>query len=164
MWNRRITANSEGGEKNGHGLTHICYSNLNNRQREALHFQKISAILADYGFVCTWLTADRRGADFIAVRTNGKALKVQLTSGGFEINKKYDNCEDLWMLFPNFQDWYLIKHKDLVEKAGETTKFLESRLWKEKGMYTISSRARSRIPPKLEQSLKNYMIRSRADS
>ena len=50
--------------ENGHGLKHIRYSDLDNKQREAYHYQKVAAILADYGFICTWQNADWHGADF----------------------------------------------------------------------------------------------------
>jgi hypothetical protein len=44
----------------------ILYSNLNSRQKEAFNFQKVSAVLADYGFITIRLSSDWGGADFIA--------------------------------------------------------------------------------------------------
>lgn len=145
---------------NGHGLKRICYSELDNKQKEAYSYQIVSAMLADYGFACTWLIADWRGADFIAVGVDGTVLKVQLKSGGYEINKKYCAFKDLWMLFPDGEDWYLIKHHDLVEIADETTKHLESDSWKGKeGKYSISSSDPKRpIPSQLKEALKGYKI------
>ena len=140
---------------NGHGLKHIDYSDLDTKQREAYHYQKVSAILADYGFICTWQSADWHGADFIAVGVKGKVLKIQLKSGGFGIYKKYSDYKDLWMLFQSGEDWYLIKHEELIDKAGETTNMLNTKSWKERGYYTISST----IPRKLEESLKGYKIK-----
>ena len=143
----------------GHGLKPICLSDLDNKQREAYHYQKVSAILADYGLTCTWLIADWRGADFVAVGVDGTVLKIQLKSGGYEINKKYCAFKDLWMLFPNGEDWYLIKHNDLVMKAGKTTNFLNTKAWTENGKFTISSADPKRpIPNQLEKSLSKYKI------
>lgn len=145
---------------NGHGLEHISYSAMDSKQREVYHYQKVSAILADYGFVCTWLSADWKGADFIAVGVSGEVLRVQLKSGGFEINRKYCGYNDLWMLFPDRGDWYLIKHKDLVEKACQTTTMLNTKSWKDKGKYVISSAdPKRRIPIKLKESLEGYKIK-----
>ena len=141
----------------GHGLKPICLSDLDNKQREAYHYQKVSAILADYGFTCTWLTADWRGADFVAIGVDGTVLKIQLKSGGFEINEKYCAFRDLWMLFPNGGDWYLIKHNDLIKKAGKETNFLKTKAWTENGKYTIPN-AKGRIPSQLEKSLSKYKI------
>ena len=144
---------------NGHGLKRICLSALDNKQREAYHYQKVSAMLADYGLTCTWLIADWRGADFVAIGVDGTVLKIQLKSGGYEINKKFCAFKDLWMLFPNGEDWYLIKHKDLVEKAGKTTDHLEADSWTKKGKYSISSANPKRpIPSQLKEALKGYKI------
>ena len=64
------------------------------------------------------------------------------------------------MLFPDGEDWYLIKHHDLVEIADETTKHLESDNWKGKeGKYSISSSDPKRpIPSQLKEALKGYKI------
>ena len=152
---------------NGHGLNRICFSTLDKKQREVYYYQKVSAILADYGFACTWLLADWRSADFLAVhQKNGTVLKIQLKSGGYEINEKYCKYKDLWMLFlqrrkrgePE-EDWYLIKHHDLVEKARQTTNQLNTKAWKKgkgKGKYVIP-RAQP-LPEKLQHALRNYTI------
>jgi hypothetical protein len=42
-------------------LKHIQYAALNSRQREIFNFQKIAAILADYGFNCIKLADDWQG-------------------------------------------------------------------------------------------------------
>ena len=154
---RRSASNSH--PMPGHGLTRICFSALDNKQREAYHYQKVSAILADYGLTCNWLIADWRGADFVAVGVDGIALPIQLKSGGYEINKKFCAYKDLWMLFPNGEDWYLIKHNDLVEIAGTTTNHLQSKSWTETGKYSISSaNPKRRIPSQLAESLHPYKI------
>ena len=140
----------------GHGLKRIDFSGLDNKQKEAYSYQKVSAMLADYGFVCTWLIADWRGADFIAVDGDGTVLKVQLKSGGYEINKKFCAYKDLWMLFPNGEDWYLIKHHDLVEMTAETTKYLKSPSWREKEIYT--RRRSAPLSSQLKEALRNYKI------
>jgi hypothetical protein len=44
----------------------VGYRDLNSRQQEAFNFQKVSAVLADYGFTTIRLSSDWRGADFIA--------------------------------------------------------------------------------------------------
>jgi hypothetical protein len=44
----------------------ISYASLNPRQKENYNYQKLSALLADYGFVTMRLSDDWRGADMIA--------------------------------------------------------------------------------------------------
>ena|SRR3989338_692771 len=78
----------------------INYKELNSRQKENFNFQKISAVLADYGYTTIRLTDDYKGADFIAVHIDGITfLKVQLKSGGLQFWKKYQNKE-IWICFP----------------------------------------------------------------
>ena len=96
-----------------------------------------------------WLIADWRGADFVAVGVDGTVLNIQLKSGGYEINRKYCAYMDLWMLFRQLEDWYLIKHCDLVKKADETTKQLKTQAWKEKGKFTIP--AKHPLPRQLQE-------------
>ncbi len=70
-------------------LMHIRYTELNARQQENYNFQKVSAVLADYGFATLRLTDDWQGADFIAQHIDGETfLKVQL-KGRLTFNKKY---------------------------------------------------------------------------
>jgi len=55
------------------------YTRRNARQKENFNFQKISAVLADYGFVTMRLSDDLQGADFIALHIDGETvLRVQL--------------------------------------------------------------------------------------
>ena len=76
------------------------YKKLNSRQQEAYNFQKVSAVLADYGFVTIRLSSDWRGADFIAQHVDGLTfLKVQL-KGRLSFDKKYHG-RDLYICFPN---------------------------------------------------------------
>jgi hypothetical protein len=58
----------------------ISYDELDGKQKEAYNLQKVSAILADIGFVTIRMTSDWGGADFIAQHLNGVFLKVQLKS------------------------------------------------------------------------------------
>ena len=44
-------------------LKQIKYRRLNARQKENFNFQKLSAVLADYGFVTFRLSDDWQGAD-----------------------------------------------------------------------------------------------------
>ena len=52
-------------------LTRIRYADLNARQKENYNFQKVSAVLADFGFTTLRLTDDWQGADFIAQHIDG---------------------------------------------------------------------------------------------
>jgi hypothetical protein len=62
-----------------HEFKRVPYSSLNSKQQEGHNFQKVSAVLADYGFVTIRLSSDWHGADFIAQHVDGTTfLKIQL--------------------------------------------------------------------------------------
>ena len=75
-------------------LQKIRYSDLNPKAQEMYNFQKIAAVLADYGFTCMWLNNDWNGADFIAVHVDGVTdIKVQL-KGGLSFANKYGSSAE----------------------------------------------------------------------
>lgn len=53
----------------------INYKQLNSRQKERYNFQKIAALLADYGYACIKLDDDWQSADFLAQHTEGSFIK-----------------------------------------------------------------------------------------
>jgi hypothetical protein len=109
-------------------LQKVEYNDLNARQKEIYNFQKVAALLADYGFNCIKLADDWQGADFLAYHFSGdKTLKIQLKAR-LSINKNYEN-KDLYVVFPNADDWYLIEHDRLIEFIGENTNWLNTRSW-----------------------------------
>jgi len=70
----------------------VAYQTLNPKQQESYNYQKISALLAEYGYITYRMHDDYHGADFHAVNINGTVLKVQL-KGRIAIDKKYLNKE-----------------------------------------------------------------------
>lgn len=109
-------------------LVKISYDDLNSRQQEIYNFQKVAALLADYGFNCIKLSDDWGGADFLAHHKNGMdTLKVQL-KGRVTIGKKYIG-KDIYMAFPANGAWYLVHHDTLVELVGGCTNWLNTKSW-----------------------------------
>lgn len=106
------------------GLQRINYSELNARQKEIYNFQKLAAILADYGFNCIKMSDDWQGADFLADHMNGgQTLRVQLKAR-LTISRKYEG-RNLYVGFPAAGNWYLAPHDELVDFVGKTTKWLK---------------------------------------
>ncbi len=58
-------------------LAKIAYHELNARQKENYNFLRVSAVLADYGFMTMRLSDDWQGADFIAQHIDGATFRVQ---------------------------------------------------------------------------------------
>ena len=109
-------------------FTQVQYEELNSRQKETYNFQKVSAVLADVGYLTIRLSDDWNGADFIAQHFKTKAfLKVQL-KGRLTFDKKYRDNE----LHICFRDgahgsWYLYNHKELLDAVLEKIK--ETQTW-----------------------------------
>jgi hypothetical protein len=133
-------------------LTRIDYKDLKSRQQEIFNFQKLSGLLADYGFNCIKLADDWQGADFLAYHKDGlDTLKVQLKSR-LTIDKKYEGKE-LFTAFPLDGRWYLVEHDTLIEKVGQHTRWLDTDSWINKGCYHSAAPS-----AQLMQSLSEYQL------
>ena len=120
----------ETGDAEGLTLVPITYKDLNARQKEAFNFQKVAALLANYGFNCIKLADDWQGADFLAYHNDGEqTLKVQL-KGRLTIDKKYKG-KQIYMAFPMSETWYLVPHDKLVQLVEEHTNWMETKSWGE---------------------------------
>lgn len=93
-------------------LKKIEYKELNSKQKESYNFQKVSGLLADYGYTTIRLSDDWQGADFIAQHKSGEFLKVQL-KGRLTVDKKYIK-KDIWMCFKHQDKWYICLHDELL--------------------------------------------------
>jgi len=127
-------------------FTKIRYEDLNSKQQESYNFQKISGLLADYGFVTIRLSDDWQGADFFAQHINGETLKVQL-KGRLSFYKKYQS-KDLWVCFRDEDDWYLYPHDELLQKVLAKTNVKNTESWSNGGGYSF---------PSLSQQLKGWL-------
>lgn len=113
-------------------LNKIKYNDLNSRQKERYNFQKVSALLADYGFSCIKLDNDWASADFIAQHMNGTTfMKVQLKSR-LTIDKKYIG-KDIYIAFPDHGAWYLFNHDELLNIFLKNTTVGASDSWQRGG-------------------------------
>ncbi len=116
----------------------VRYSDLNSRQQENYNFQKVSAILADYGFTTMRLTDDWQGADFIAQHVDGETfLRVQL-KGRLTFDKKYRG-KGIFIAFCDGRtgDWYLFPHDELLEAFLESSNIANTQSWQVAGGYSF---------------------------
>ena len=135
-----------------HRFNRIAYTDLNSRQKENYAYQKVSAVLADYGFVTMRLSDDWQGADFIAQHVDGKTmLRVQL-KGRMTIEKKYLG-KDLYICFRENEQWYFVPHDEFVEWALKNTKIGNSYSWINGGGYSVPS-----LPAAIKAHLEQYQI------
>ena len=133
-------------------FTKISYESLNSRQQEGFNFQKVSAVLADYGFTTIRLTSDWNGADFIAQHSDGITfLKIQL-KGRCAFSKDYSG-KDLHICFPDGGQWYLYPHDEVLSHVLKETEIGETVSWKERGGYSFPT-----LSKKLRQILEPYRL------
>ena len=125
-------------------LERIQYQELNPKQQEIYNFQKVAAVLADFGFNCIKLADDWQGADFLAYhKDGGQTLKVQL-KGRLYISKQYEGKE-IYMTFPIDRNWYLVAHDELLKIIASCTPWLKSSSWIEGGAYGAKSPSKALI-------------------
>lgn len=124
---------------------------LNARQRENFHFQKISAVLADYGFQTLRLFDDWNGADFIAQHIDGEQFLLVQLKGRLTFDKKYLG-RNLIIAFPTTDFWYLYPHDEMLEFALAASNIGNTESW-ERGLYTFPS-----IPKWIRPRLDAYRI------
>jgi hypothetical protein len=119
-------------------LTKVSYADLNPKQQEAHNFQKVSAVLADYGYSTIRLQDDWQGADFIAQHHGGKDfLKMQL-KGRLTLDKRYVG-KDVYVAFPSAGGWYIYEHDALLEYFSSAGKIVRGKDWAKHGSYSWSS-------------------------
>jgi hypothetical protein len=126
----------------------IAYGDLNSRQKENFNFQKVSAVLADYGFVTFRLSDDWHGADFIALHISGDVLRVQL-KGRLTFDRKYQG-KGLHVAFAYGETWYLYPHDETLAKILQITKIGTTQSWQEHGNYHfphLSAELRAMLEP-----------------
>lgn len=124
----------------------IEYKNLNSKQKESYNFQKLSSILADYGYTTYRMHDDYNGADFHAIGIDGDILKVQL-KGRVAIDKKYFG-KDILIGFSNQGKWYLYPHDEVFKIITEHSF----------GAAKHRARSISYIPEWLKSTIEKYKI------
>jgi hypothetical protein len=117
-------------------LRKIAYKNLNSRQKENYNYQKLSGLLADYGYTTIRLTSDWKGADFIAQHKDGKSYLLVQLKGRLTFAKKYMG-RNIWIGFPYKDAWYLVPHDFMVEIIMSLTKRGRSNSWEKYGGYSF---------------------------
>jgi hypothetical protein len=151
------TQRGDGGSRMNE-FSKIDPSALNARQKENYNFLKVSAVLADYGFMTMRLSSDWQGADFIAQHIDGETfLKVQLKSrlGFYE---KYKG-KNIYITFPFGLNWYIYPHDTLLERVLAETGIGKTKSWLIEGGYSFPN-----LSEQMRTLLRPYMLGSIADN
>ncbi len=112
----------------------VDYSALNARQQENYNYYKLSAVLADFGYVTMRLSDDWNGADLIAQHIDGSAfLRVQL-KGRLTFDRSYIG-KGLAVAFPMADGWYLYPHDELLDIFFRKGRVEGTVAWQRDGNY-----------------------------
>jgi hypothetical protein len=134
-------------------LHKIDYKKLNGRQQENHNFQKISGLLADYGFTTIRLSDDWSDADFLAQHVDGKTLLRVQQKGRLGIYKKYQE-KNLWVCFRDRGDWYLYPHDEVLLHLLKTTNIEQTAAWRKGHGYNWKQ-----PPRRLAKYLKQFVLK-----
>jgi hypothetical protein len=134
----------------------ITYQQLKDHDlhKRNYNFQKLSAVLADYGFHCEHSGDDWHNAGFTACHLDGVSfLKIYLqTRLLFDKNYRgqvaYVACPD----YDNNQ-WYLYPHDKILNQLIAKGIITGTKSWEEKGLYHFPS-----IPEKHKALLTPYQL------
>jgi hypothetical protein len=150
-WATPLKGGADGAAQMPTKLAKVRYDKLNARQKENFNFQKVSAVLAEYGYVTFRLSDDWQGADFIALHISGDVLRVQLKSR-LAFYQKYIG-KGLYVAFPHGDVWYLYPHDELLPRILETTSIGTTKSWLERGGYSFAG-----LSPDLLKLLESHQI------
>lgn len=129
----------------------VNYENLNSRQQESYNFQKLSGVLASYGFATIRLSDDWNGADFLAQHHSGNTLRIQLKSR-LSFRRSYKG-KGLWIAFRVSEQWYLFPHDEILEHVLQMTNVGKTVSWRKHGGYSFPT-----VPRQLQATLDAYRL------
>jgi hypothetical protein len=117
--------------------TKVNYSELGSKEQENFNYAKTAGILAEYGFSCSQITADKFGADMIAYHiATAKPYSIQLKGSRATLDRKYEG-KDIWIAYIDRKSSELcLYHHDSAIALFEQTKSANSVSWSENGWYS----------------------------
>ncbi|MCY4556609.1 MAG: Swt1 family HEPN domain-containing protein [Chloroflexi bacterium] len=115
----------------------------------AYNVVQASRALTQYGYTCITPSYGTQDAQILA-RVPGENMSIKVRCPGrVAIQAKFLE-RDLYVCFPAHGSWYLVPHDGLVGIAGETTPWLDSHCWRDRGWYSSanpSKRMLARLAP-----------------
>lgn len=133
--------------------TPIDYSELTGKEQEVYNYAKTASVLAEYGFSCNLITADKHGADFIAYHIQSATpYSIQLKGSRPTIAKKYMG-KNIWIAYTDrtTNELCIYEHDAAVDLFEQTDRAL-TESWATNGQYSFS-------PTKKESIFENITIR-----
>ena len=115
----------------------------------AYNISEARRALTQFGYSCSSPSRGTQDAQIVArVPRENMSINVRCP-GRVAIQAKFLE-KDIHVCFPARGGWYLVPHDDLVQIAGETTPWLDSHSWRDRGWYSSanpSKRMLARLAP-----------------
>ena len=145
--NDQVSSESADEARNRRGR--LVVTETNAPSGTAYNVSQASRALTQSGYPCTTPSYGTQDAQILArVPGENRSIKVRCP-GRVAIQAKFLES-DLYVCFPAHGSWYLVPHDDLVRIAGETTPWLGSHSWRDRGGYSSanpSKRMLARLAP-----------------
>jgi hypothetical protein len=113
----------------------VEYNRLNPQQQQRYNCQKLSAILADFGF-----TTIREGdhlrklePDLVARHIDGRVLKIHL-KGRLTFKASYEG-QNIYVAFRSGGDWFIYPHDELMLRVFSESNIPRTRSWMVDGLF-----------------------------
>ena len=117
--------------------TKVDYNVLGGKEQESFNYAKTAFKLAEYGFHCNLMPADKHGADMIAYHiSTGKIISIQLKGSRATLNKKYEG-KNIWIAYIDQRtDELCMYDHDLAMSMFEQGPSALTESWLVKGQYS----------------------------
>ena len=115
----------------------VNYDEIGGKEQENYNFAKTAAVLAEYGFSCSLVTADKHGADMIAyhIRT-AETFAIQLKGSRATLDKKYEG-KRIWIAYTDRKTNELCMYNhDTAMAIFEQGPSAQSKSWQVNGGYS----------------------------
>lgn len=132
----------------------IDYKSLGHNQKKIFNIQKISSVLADYGFEITRCDYKSDGFDFIAQHFHNSTAYKAVMRTRLRFEKRYSN-KGLHLCFQYHNIWYMYDHDELFDKVIQTGIIKDTDSWEVVGNYNFP-----KISPALLETLEKYKLSS----
>ncbi len=104
----------------------------------AYNISQARRALTQSGYTCSPPSYGTQDAQILARVPRGNMSITVRCPGRVAIQAKFLE-RDLYVCFPAQGGWYLVPHDDLVVIAGDTTPWLDSHSWRDRGGYSSAS-------------------------
>lgn len=116
----------------------VRFADLSDRLKRNFNYQKVSAVLADYGFATFWISED--GADFLAIHKDGgvRSVRKVLIKEWITIA---DECrgKDIWIAAPHARGWFIYPHDAMLELIEAVEPFKCAASWQTDKLHSWQS-------------------------